>query len=51
MQATSEQLKVLEFAKNSREDFKIAAFAGTGKTSTLRMLKKEFDKLSFVPCL
>lgn len=48
MQATSEQLKVLEFAKNSREDFKIAAFAGAGKTSTLRMLAKEFDKLSFL---
>jgi superfamily I DNA/RNA helicase len=48
MQATSEQIKVLEFTKNSLDDFKISAFAGAGKTSTLRMLAKEFDKLSFL---
>ncbi|KAB8039157.1 AAA family ATPase [Silvanigrella paludirubra] len=48
MQATLEQVKVLEFTKNSQDDFKISAFAGAGKTSTLRMLAKEFNKLSFL---
>ena len=48
MQATSEQIKVLEFTKNSQDDFKISAFAGAGKTSTLRMLATELNKLSFL---
>lgn len=48
MQATSEQLKILDFVKTCNEDLKISAFAGAGKTSTLRLIAKDLYHLSFL---
>ncbi len=48
MHATPEQQKILDYSKNSNSDFKISAFAGAGKTSTLRMVAKELNHLSFL---
>ena len=48
MQATNEQLEILNFVKESNEDLKISAFAGAGKTSTLRLIAKDLYHLSFL---
>ena len=36
--ATDEQKKILETVKNSADNLLIAAFAGSGKTTTLQMM-------------
>lgn len=48
MQITLEQTQILNYVKSSNSDFKISAFAGAGKTSTLRLIAKELPKLSFL---
>ena len=41
--ATNEQKKILETVKNSKDNLLIAAFAGSGKTTTLQMISKELS--------
>lgn len=46
--ATDEQKKILETVKNSTDNLLIAAFAGSGKTTTLQMIAEELsDKKGF----
>ncbi len=41
--ATDEQKKILETVKNSTDNLLIAAFAGSGKTTTLQMIAEELS--------
>jgi len=41
--ATNEQKKILETVKNSTDNLLIAAFAGSGKTTTLQMISRELS--------
>ena len=41
--ATDEQKKILETVKNSADNLLIAAFAGSGKTTTLQMIAEELS--------
>ena len=48
MQMTNEQIEILKFIKGSESNLKISAFAGAGKTSTLRMIAKELYPRTFL---
>ena len=45
---TEEQVEILKHIKHSNDDLKIKAFAGTGKTSTLRTIAEFTQKINYV---
>lgn len=48
MKPTIEQEKIIDFINTRKEDLKISAFAGTGKTSTLKMIANSNLSKSFL---
>jgi len=48
MKPTIEQEKIIDFINTKTEDLKISAFAGAGKTSTLKMIANNNPKKSFL---
>lgn len=51
MQRTAEQLEILDAATDSTDNLMVSAYAGTGKTTTLKMLETAVDDLDVRPIL
>ncbi|MBX9838797.1 MAG: UvrD-helicase domain-containing protein, partial [Silvanigrellaceae bacterium] len=48
MKPTIEQENIVKFINTNNEDLKISAFAGTGKTSTLKLIANTLPEMSFL---